>query len=251
MESGNVMGTTSDNHFSDLIVLDGGMGRELERQGAPFRQPEWSALALYEAPDAVRSVHASFIAAGADYITTNTYAIVPFHIGMEQYAKDGRRLLQLAVQLARQARDGADITSAAGRAVQILGSIPPICGSYEPQSFLADAAEPVVNDFLDVFLDRDGVDALLLETVGSLQEACCYMRCIHKRNEQRSLPIWISFCLGTEEGFDKKPKLLSGETVSDAVDLVFQQFAPQQPVEAVLFNCCDMRLVTPALQEAR
>ena len=33
-----------------LWVLDGGMGRELARRGAPFRQPEWSALALMEAP---------------------------------------------------------------------------------------------------------------------------------------------------------------------------------------------------------
>lgn len=35
------------------IILDGGMGRELQRAGAPFRQPEWSALALSEAPQAV------------------------------------------------------------------------------------------------------------------------------------------------------------------------------------------------------
>ena len=33
----------------DVLVLDGGMGRELKAMGAPFRQPEWSALALMEA----------------------------------------------------------------------------------------------------------------------------------------------------------------------------------------------------------
>lgn len=27
-----------------VTILDGGMGRELHRRGAPFRQPEWSAL---------------------------------------------------------------------------------------------------------------------------------------------------------------------------------------------------------------
>ena len=31
-----------------VTILDGGMGRELHRRGAPFRQPEWSALALME-----------------------------------------------------------------------------------------------------------------------------------------------------------------------------------------------------------
>ena len=29
-----------------VLILDGGMGRELLRRGAPFAQPEWSALAL-------------------------------------------------------------------------------------------------------------------------------------------------------------------------------------------------------------
>jgi S-methylmethionine-dependent homocysteine/selenocysteine methylase len=32
-----------------LLVLDGGMGRQLQAMGAPFRQPEWSALALMQA----------------------------------------------------------------------------------------------------------------------------------------------------------------------------------------------------------
>ncbi|SUU96793.1 Uncharacterised protein [Avibacterium paragallinarum] len=30
-----------------MTILDGGMSRELMRLNAPFRQPEWSALALY------------------------------------------------------------------------------------------------------------------------------------------------------------------------------------------------------------
>ena len=32
--------------MTTFTILDGGMGRELDRAGAPFRQPEWSALAL-------------------------------------------------------------------------------------------------------------------------------------------------------------------------------------------------------------
>ena len=60
-----------------MIVLDGGMGRELARVGAPFRQPEWSALALIEKPETVRTVHDSFAQARADVLTTNAYAVVP------------------------------------------------------------------------------------------------------------------------------------------------------------------------------
>ena len=53
-----------------VTILDGGMGRELHRRGAPFRQPEWSALALMEAPDIVRETHLDFLRAGAQVITS-------------------------------------------------------------------------------------------------------------------------------------------------------------------------------------
>ena len=36
-----------------MIILDGGIGRHLEKIGAPFGQPEWSALSLIQDPDFV------------------------------------------------------------------------------------------------------------------------------------------------------------------------------------------------------
>src|SRR5436305_3816465 len=110
--------------MSDLIVLDGGAGRELARMGAPFRQPEWSALALIEGPDFVTRMHERYVAAGADVITTNSYAVVPFHIGPERFAARGAALADLAGRLARQVAAGAR------RPVKVAGSLPPVCGSY-------------------------------------------------------------------------------------------------------------------------
>ena len=81
-----------------VTVLDGGMGRELMRIGAPFRQPEWSALALIEDPEWVVRAHTNFIDAGAQVITTNSYAIVPFHISDDLFAPDGRRLAEVSGQ---------------------------------------------------------------------------------------------------------------------------------------------------------
>lgn len=89
----------------DLWVLDGGMGRELARRGAPFRQPEWSALALMEAPETVREVHQAYATSGARVITTNSYALVPFHIGEARFAAQGEALAALAGQLARGVAD--------------------------------------------------------------------------------------------------------------------------------------------------
>lgn len=75
-----------------VTILDGGMGRELERRGAPFKQPEWSALALMKAPGIVKEVHKDFIRNGAGVISTNSYALVPFHIGEELLQNEGRAL---------------------------------------------------------------------------------------------------------------------------------------------------------------
>ena len=93
--------------MNPILILDGGMGRELHRRGAPFRQPEWSALALSEAPEIVRDTHSDFIRAGAEVITTNSYAVVPFHIGDERFARDGRALAERAAGLAREAASGS------------------------------------------------------------------------------------------------------------------------------------------------
>ena len=114
------------------VILDGGMGRELQRRGAPFRQPEWSALALSEAPQAVEAVHAAYIDSGANVITSNSYAVVLFHIGEARFAEEGQALAALAGELARRA------VQASGKTVQVAGSLPPLFGSYRPDLFQAE-----------------------------------------------------------------------------------------------------------------
>jgi hypothetical protein len=121
-----------------LLILDGGTGRELARIGAPFAQPEWSALSLIEAPEYVARVHQSYVDAGADIITTNSYALVPFHIGEERFAARGGEPAALAGRLAREVADGA------GRKVLVAGSLPPVCGSYRPDLVDLDKARPIL-----------------------------------------------------------------------------------------------------------
>jgi len=116
-----------------VLILDGGMGRELLRRGAPFRQPEWSALALTEAPDVVRDAHLDFIRAGAEVITANSYAVVPFHIG-DRFELEAQTLAATAGRLAREA------ATQSGRDVKVAGSLPPLFGSYRPDLFEAARA---------------------------------------------------------------------------------------------------------------
>ncbi|MBO9135015.1 MULTISPECIES: homocysteine S-methyltransferase family protein [Rhizobium] len=220
--------------MADILILDGGMGRELERIGAPFRQPEWSALALMEAPDMVRKVHDSYIRAGAKVITTNSYAIVPFHIGEARFRERGEELAALAGRLAR---DAAGATN-----VKVAGSLPPVFGSYQPELFNAELAA----DYLGVLVRGMSpyVDFWLAETQSSLEEATAAATSIR----QTGKPLWLSFTLRDDIPSEEmtEPQLRSHQTVADAARL-----AAALGAEALLFNCSMPEVMAAALRAAR
>lgn len=216
-----------------LVVLDGGMGRELQRSGAPFRQPEWSALALSEAPEAVVGVHAAFIAAGAQVITSNSYAVVPFHIGEERFAQEGLQLATVAGQLARRA------ANASAQPVQVAGSLPPLFGSYRPDLFQPQRVAEVLKPLLEGLAPN--VDLWLAETQSSIAE----VRAIHSHLPADGKPFWVSFTL-QDEDVDSVPRLRSGEPVADAVEAV-----AELGVAALLFNCSQPEVIGAALDVAR
>ena len=56
------------------ILIDGGTGTELEKQGARMVGAAWCAFATQSHPEIVRQVHDDYIAAGAEVIAANTYA---------------------------------------------------------------------------------------------------------------------------------------------------------------------------------
>ena len=221
--------------MADTIILDGGMSRELLRLGAELKQPEWSALALMNSPEIVRQVHAEFIAAGADVVTTNSYALVPFHIGEERFRTEGPSLIALSGQLAREAAD------AAGRKVVVAGSLPPIFGSYEPENF-----DPsTVQDYLKVLVENlsPHVDVWLGETLSLIAEG----EAVRKAIRAQPKPFWISFTLADDAAqvAGGEPKLRSGETVRAAAE-----WAAGSGAQALLFNCAKPEVMKKAVETA-
>ena len=218
-----------------ITLLDGGMGRELMRMGAPFRQPEWSALALMEAPEAVAQAHAAFIAAGAEVVTTNNYAVVPFHIGEDRFAADGRMLAERAGRLARAAADDG-----AGRKVLVAASLPPLFGSYRPDLFDAARAPELLRTLVEGLSPH--ADLWLAETLGSIAEAAA----VNDALAGDARPLWISFTLADNRPEPSDPRLRSGEPVAEAV-----RAAARLGAAAVLFNCSQPEVMAPALEVAR
>ena len=211
-----------------ITLLDGGMGKTLEANGAPFRQPEWSALALIEGPEHVAKAHEQFVAAGADVITTNNYAVVPFHLGADRFERDGVALTALSGSLAR---------NAAGPNTRVAGSIPPLYGSYEPDKFNPITAPAHLKLIVDALAPH--VDFFLCETQSSTAEAEASLAAA----APYGLPMWVSYTL--DDDLPDDPQLRSGESIGEAVDV-----ARRNGAEAVLFNCSHPEVLTTALPNA-
>lgn len=211
-------------------LLDGGMGRELQRRGAPFRQPEWSALALMEAPEQVVAAHQAFIAAGAQVITTNNYAVVPFHIGEFRFAERGQELTALAGRLARQASQGTP--------VRVAGSLPPLFGSYRADLYQAERVQELATPIIAGLAGH--VDLWLAETQSLIAE----VRAVRALLPQDGKPYWVSFTL-QDAVINEIPRLRSGEPVADAIRAAIELGA-----EAALFNCSQPEVIESALQVA-
>ena len=111
----------------DIIILDGGTGSELWTRGVKvpnYKTSIWSALALMEAPDAVRDVHRSYFEAGADVVVANNYAVTPVLLAREGLEARTAELTITACVLAGEARD------AVGGAGRVAGSMPPLDTSF-------------------------------------------------------------------------------------------------------------------------
>ncbi|WP_201589121.1 homocysteine S-methyltransferase family protein [Psychrobacter sp. Pi2-51] len=248
-------------------LLDGGMGRELERRGAPFRQPEWSALALSLAPESVRDIHLDYIKAGATVITVNSYAVTPYHLG-DKFFSEGEQLIETAAKLAfeavQESKKLISVTSTASAApiiapVKIAGCLPPLFGSYRPNLFDPKQAPVIARPLLAAQIDY--VDIWLVETQSSIIEATTWQQLIteftENENKATPKPIWIAFTLddsqldttdaSSEEKLEKPtPTLRSGETVAEAVRAMMAL-----NVTAILFNCSQPEVMDSALQVAK
>ncbi len=144
------------------IIADGGMGTMLFRAGlARGSAPElWNV----ERPEAVREIHAGYIAAGAQIILTNSFGGNQFRLGAHGLQDRVEELNAAAARLARQEADRA------GHPVLVAGSIGPTGVLLEP------LGELTFDDATGAFeaqaraLMAGGVDALWIETMSDLEE---------------------------------------------------------------------------------
>jgi homocysteine S-methyltransferase len=137
------------------IVADGGMGSLISAAVPRLRSPEEANL---RAPEAVVSLHVSFINAGADLIETNSFGANRRKLAQHFLEDDFERINSAAVKLAREARE------ISGRDVFIAGSIGPL-----GESATTRIRRELFSEQATV-LEGRGADLFMVETFYDLEE---------------------------------------------------------------------------------
>jgi len=189
-----------------------------------------------EAPEYVTSVHERFIAAGSEIVTTNSYAVVPYHIGESAFLSRGEELAKLAGNLAKQA------AKAAPTPVLVAASLPPVCGSYRADLFHPEKARPILSVLVKAL--RPSADIWLGETLSTIREARVMVGVL--RELGATAPLWLSFTvLDDEIDLQYPARLRSGELVKDVVSEALDLGA-----SAILFNCSAPEAMGRAIKDA-
>lgn len=174
------------------VVIDGGMGTELEKAGVPMDGKVWSGQAVLSHPEAVREAHEAFINAGAEVIITNTFAAARHMLEPGGLGDHVKAINQDAVKLAQQARDNA-----AKEAVAIVGSICEWTPTDNPVWHTAEAVGRSTREQADILAEA-GVDLIALEMCEELELS---MAAANAALEV-GLPLWIGMSARTHQGCD-------------------------------------------------
>lgn len=225
------------------VVLDGGLATALAAAGADLSGPLWSARVLLDDPELIRRVHATFVSAGADVVTTASYQLSDRGLALAgRPAGDLDHLLARSVELAVEARDAARPTGDGDR--------PLVAASIGPYgAVLADGSEyrgdygRSVDDLVEFHGPRmsalvaAGPDLLACETIPCAVEVAALAEVLAHHTD---MPAWVS--VTSPDGHRTR----RGEPVADAL----APLSGVGNVVAVGVNCCAPAVVPAFLAEA-
>ena len=204
--------------MSDVILMDGGMGQELVRRSPDPLTQLWGGAVLRDHPEIVGQLHQDFLRAGARAIMTNSYSL-----SRPRLARDGQEDMFEALQN-RACEVACEAIDTMGADVLLAGSLPPLNGSYHPDS--VPPVEEAAKQFAEIaLLQAPFVDVLILETMSSIREALGGL----VGAKEGGKPIWLAFTTDDDDG----TKLRSGEPLAEALEAI----TGSENLVAILLNC--------------
>jgi 5-methyltetrahydrofolate--homocysteine methyltransferase len=212
-----------------ILVIDGAMGTMIQRHKLgeeDFRSERWrnhpkdlkgnNDLLVLTRPDVIRSIHAAYLAAGADLIETNTFGATS--IAQEDYGLGGiaREMNVAAARLAREAVDAASTPDKPRFVAGALGptprtaSISPDVNDPGARNVSFDELQAAYREQAEGLLEG-GCDLFLVETIFDTLNAKAAIFALDELMEDTGerLPVILS---GTVT--DASGRILSGQTVA-------------------------------------
>jgi homocysteine S-methyltransferase len=179
-------------HNGGIVLLDGGVGTELEKRGVAMDPKAWCGPATLDNVEILERVHRDYIAAGADIITANTYASSRLMLEPAGYGERFEEINRNAVAAAQRAREASHRDD-----ILVAGSLSHMCPILADSDRTDLEHEPPLELMRDSFhelaalLCDAGCDLLLLEMLyyperaGLLLEAAL----------ATGLPVWAGFAV--------------------------------------------------------
>ena len=238
-----------------VLLLDGAMGTMIQRHElgeADFRGALYADhdrelagnndLLSVTRPEVIRDIHAGFLAAGADIVTTNTFNAN--RVSQEDYGL-AAAVRDLNLASARIARGAADAAATAERPRFVAGVLGPTNKTLSVSPDVNDPGKRTIDfatlgtayrEAAEALVDG-GVDLILLETIFDSLNAKAALVALDEMFEATGarLPILIS---GTVT--DRAGRMLNGQTV-EAFWLTLAHAAPFSIGLNCSFGAADMR----------
>lgn len=204
----------SDAFSKKHLIIDGGMGTMLQSAGLPAgASPDvWNITN----PDAVRAVHAAYLAAGADVITSNSFGSTTPRL--KRITHKPAELAAAGVRLVKEAIAASGKTAYAALDIGPLGEFLEPLGDLTEEEALAFFREPIEAGV------AAGADCILIETMSALDEA---LVCVKAAKQYGAgLPV---LCTLT---YSPAGRLMTGETIETVVAAL-----EEAGVDALGCNC--------------
>lgn len=168
------------------IIADGAMGTQLMASG--FNWEDGLERLNIEHPEVIAEIHRSYIKAGAQLLTTNTFGATPYRLTSNGMERNYREINRSAVDRARNA--GPDDT-------KVAFSLGPC---FNPDVEIDDNRyQGLLGNYhaqLEIGLER-GIDLVLIETVIRPEEANAAIQAARDLN--KTIPIWLTLAVQTTE----------------------------------------------------
>jgi homocysteine S-methyltransferase len=197
-----------------VLVSDGAMGTMLYSRGV-FINRCFDELNL-SSPDLVRQIHQDYVKAGAEIVETNTFGANRMRLAGFGVAEKLKAINQAGVRLAREA---------AREAAFVAGAVGPLGVRIEPLGPTSFAeARAIFREQIDALLEA-GVDLLILETFGNLNELREAARAAHEAAGGEVVIV----AQVTIDDFGHLPRGTDTETFTREMD--------SWPVDVIGLNC--------------